>query len=114
VYRLFALFKVSIQETDRTMSLAISNLTRRVGPQTATRLKSVPFVLGFLFATVSLQHSAAAVSYNSQPDGVQVTVDGALRIQFWSPEIVRVAYAAGAATPQLKSPSVVAQPEQFG
>jgi alpha-D-xyloside xylohydrolase len=94
------------------MSLAISNLTRRVGPQTATSLRTVPLVLGFLFATVSLQRSAAAVAYNSQPDGAQLTVDGgALRIQFWSPEIVRVTYAAGAAMPELKSLSVVAQPE---
>ena len=94
------------------MSLAISNLTRRVGSQTATRLKTVPLVLGFLFATVSLQGSAAAVPYNSQPDGAQLTVDGGeLRIQFWSPEIVRVTYAAGAGMPELKSLSVVAQPE---
>ena len=45
-------------------------------------------------------------------DGAQFTVDGGtLRIQFWSPEIVRVTYAATNELPSLKSLSVVASPE---
>jgi alpha-D-xyloside xylohydrolase len=44
-------------------------------------------------------------------DGAQFAVDGGtLRIQFWSPAIVRVTYAAGTELPTLKSLSIVASP----
>ena len=46
-------------------------------------------------------------------DGAQYTVDGGtLRIQFWSPEIVRVTYAATNPLPDIKSLAVVAKPEK--
>ena len=46
-------------------------------------------------------------------DGTQFTVDGGtLRVEFWSPEIVRVTYAATNELPELKSLSVVAKPEK--
>jgi len=48
----------------------------------------------------------------ASPDGVFYHVDGGtLRIQFWSPEIVRVTYAAGSELPTLNSLSVVAHLE---
>ena len=55
---------------------------------------------------------AAVSDYKLQADGAQLSVDGGtLRIQFWSPEIVRVTYAPGVELPELKSLSVVATPE---
>ena len=56
----------------------------------------------------------AAVSASKElSDGAQFTVDGGtLRVQFWSPEIVRVTYAATNELPALKSLSVVASPEK--
>ena len=54
---------------------------------------------------------AAVTASKKLPDGAQFTVDGGtLRVQFWSPEIVRVTYAAAAELPTLKSLSVVATP----
>ena len=54
---------------------------------------------------------AAVTASKKLPDGAQFTVDGGtLRVQFWSPEIVRVTYAAAAELPALKSLSVVATP----
>ena len=49
--------------------------------------------------------SWAAVSASKElADGAQFTVDGGtLRIQFWSPDIVRVTYAGGGRLPALKS-----------
>lgn len=55
--------------------------------------------------------SAATANYKSTPEGAQLTVEsGTLRIQFWSPEIVRVTYAPDTSLPELKSLSVVAKP----
>ena len=55
--------------------------------------------------------SAAVTSSKDLSDGEQFTVDGGtLRIQFWSPEIVRVTFANAAELPALKSVSVVASP----
>ena len=54
---------------------------------------------------------AAVTASQNLADGAQFTLDGGtLRIEFWSPEIVRVTYAAGAELPALKSLSVVAKP----
>ena len=54
---------------------------------------------------------AAVTASKKLPDGAQFTVDGGtLRVQFWSPEIVRVTYAATNELPELKSLSVVAIP----
>jgi alpha-D-xyloside xylohydrolase len=55
--------------------------------------------------------SAAVTASKELPDGGQFTVDGGtLRIQFWSPEIVRVTFATSNEIPALKSLSVVASP----
>ena len=55
---------------------------------------------------------AEVSGYKAQADGALVTVDGGtLRIQFWSPEIVRVTYAPSAELPELKSLSVIGAPE---
>ena len=63
---------------------------------------------------MSLASAEAAVTATKELlDGGQFTVDGGtLRIQFWSPEIVRVTYAATNELPALKSLSVVASPEK--
>ena len=54
---------------------------------------------------------AAVTASKRVSDGSQFTVDGGtLRIQFWSPEIVRVTYAATNELPALKSLTVVAKP----
>jgi alpha-D-xyloside xylohydrolase len=59
-----------------------------------------------------LAATAAEVTASKDlPDGAQFTVDGGtLRIQFWSPEIVRVTYSSTAELPEIKSLSVVAAP----
>src|SRR6185437_13706857 len=94
-----------------TMSLAHLNLSRDARLETAARLKCFPLALGLLLAAGMPYRSTAAVP-SSQPDGAKLTVDGGtLRVQFWSPEIVRVTYAPGAELPELKSLSVVAKPE---
>ena len=54
---------------------------------------------------------AAITASKKLPDGAQFTVDGgSLRVQFWSPDIVRLTYAATAELPAFKSLSVVASP----
>ena len=59
------------------------------------------------------QLTAATSNYKSVADGAQLNVDGGtLRIQFWSPEIVRITFAPGSEMPGLKSLSVVAVPEK--
>src|ERR1051325_4396129 len=68
-------------------------------------------VAGALAMSVAPARSAVTGS-KKLSDGAQFTVDGGtLRIQFWSPEIVRVTYAASNDLPSLKSLSVVAKPE---
>ena len=64
-----------------------------------------------LLAGAVTSTSAATVDYKKLADGAQLSVDGGtLRIQFWSPEIVRVTYAPTTELPELKSLSVVATP----
>lgn len=64
-----------------------------------------------LAAIIVSSATAEPVAYQRQPDGASVRTDGGvLRIQFWSPEIVRVTYVAGTRLPELKSLSVVARP----
>ena len=60
-----------------------------------------------------LFHAHSAVSgFKELTDGAQFASDsGTLRIQFWSPEIVRVTYINSNALPTLNSLSVVAKPE---
>jgi alpha-D-xyloside xylohydrolase len=71
---------------------------------------SFPLIIGVLAMTVAPAWAAVTAS-KKLPDGAQFTVDGGtLRVQFWSPEIVRVTYAAAAELPTLKSLSVVATP----
>ena len=68
-------------------------------------------IAGLLSAAIS-PAVAATANYKSTSEGAQLTVDGGtLRIQFWSPEIVRVTYAADADLPELKSLAVVAKLE---
>lgn len=70
---------------------------------------SFALCLGVLAAPVA---PAAITASKKLSDGAQYAVDGGtLRIQFWSPEIVRVTYAASNALPELTSLSVVAKPE---
>jgi alpha-D-xyloside xylohydrolase len=71
---------------------------------------SFPLIIGVLAMTLAPAWAAVTAS-KKLPDGAQFTVDGGtLRVQFWSPEIVRVTYAPGAELPTLKSLSVVATP----
>ena len=71
---------------------------------------SFPLIIGVLAMTLAPAWAAVTAS-KKLPDGAQFTVDGGtLRVQFWSPEIVRVTYAAAAELPALKSLSVVASP----
>jgi alpha-D-xyloside xylohydrolase len=71
---------------------------------------SFTLILGILAMSLA-SASAAVTAAKKLPDGAQFTLDGGtLRVQFWSPEIVRVTYAAAAELPALKSLSVVASP----
>jgi alpha-D-xyloside xylohydrolase len=74
--------------------------------------KHLSFTLIIGVLAMSLAPAWAAVTASKTlPNGAQFTVDGGtLRIQFWSPEIVRVTYAASPELPALKSLSVVANP----
>ena len=72
--------------------------------------KSFALIVGVLALTLAPAW-AAVTAMKELPGAAQFTVDGGtLRIQFWSPEIVRVTYAAAAELPALKSLSVVASP----
>ena len=70
------------------------------------------FIIGGL--AISLASARGSVTQSKKlSDGAEFTTDGGtLRIQFWSPEIVRVTYAATNRLPELKSLAVVAQPEK--
>ena len=74
--------------------------------------KSVPLTI--IVGCLALLYTSALAEVTESkelPDGSQFTVDdGTLRIQFWSPEIVRVTFAASNQIPDLKSLSVVASP----
>ena len=71
---------------------------------------SFPLIIGVLAMTLAPAWAAVTAS-KELPDGAQFTVDGGtLRVRFWSPEIVRVTYAAATELPALKSLSVVANP----
>lgn len=71
---------------------------------------SVALSIGILAATAA-PLCAAPSQYKKLADGAQLSVDGGtLRVQFWTPEIVRVTYAPGTEIPELKSLSVVATP----
>ena len=71
---------------------------------------SVALSIGIL-AGAAVPLAAATSNYKKLADGAQLSVDGGtLRIQFWSPVIVRVTYTPGADIPELKSLSVVATP----
>ena len=74
--------------------------------------KRLSFTLVIGILGLPLAHARATVTASKNlPDGAQFTIDGGtLRIQFWSPEIVRVTYAATNELPMLKSLSVVANP----
>jgi len=73
---------------------------------------SFALVAGVLAMTLAPAWAAVTAS-KKLPDGAQFTIDGGtLRVQFWSPEIVRVTYAATNELPALKSLSVVASPEK--
>ncbi len=67
-------------------------------------------IIGLL--AISLAPARAGVTASKEsPEGARYSVDGGtLRIQFWSPEIVRVTYAPDAELPALNSLSVVASP----
>src|SRR6185437_4303057 len=73
--------------------------------------KTMPTLLLGLLA-LSLASSRGAVGNSRKlSDGTELTVDGGtLRVQFWSPEIVRVTYVNGAELPANKNLSVIAVP----
>ncbi len=74
------------------------------------RSLSFATTIGLLALTLAPARGAVTAS-KKLSDGAQFTVDGGtLRIQFWSPEIVRVTYAPGTELPTLKSLSIVARP----
>ena len=65
-----------------------------------------------VLASLGIPAHAAVTASKKLSDGAQFIVDGGtLSIQFWSPEIVRITYAATNQLPSLKSVSVVASPE---
>src|SRR5215469_10471217 len=69
------------------------------------------FIIGVL-ASASPEAFARVTGIKELADGAQFTIEtGTLRVQFWSPEIVRVTYAATAEQPRLNSLSVIASPE---
>jgi alpha-D-xyloside xylohydrolase len=71
---------------------------------------SLAAIIGVLAMSFS-PASAAVTAAKELPDGAQFTVEGGmLRIQFWSGDIVRVTYAAGAELPAIESLAVVARP----
>ena len=72
---------------------------------------SLGIIIGVL--AVSIAPAWATITSSKKlSDGAQYAVDGGtLRVQFWSPEIVRITYAASNALPELNSLSVVAKPE---
>jgi len=75
---------------------------------------SLAFIAGILALPLAPAW-AAVTAAKKLSDGAQYTVDGGtLRVEFWSPEIVRVTYAATNEVPALKSLSVVAKPEKAG
>jgi len=66
-----------------------------------------------IFAASLMQVEAAVSGFKESPAGAQCSVDGGtLRIQFWSPEIVRVTYARSNELPTLNSLTVIAKPEK--
>jgi alpha-D-xyloside xylohydrolase len=75
-----------------------------------TKYLSVILIIGIL--GLGLSPAPAAVTGSKKlSDGAQFTIDGGtLRIQFWSPEIVRVTYVDGTELPTNKSLSVIASP----
>jgi alpha-D-xyloside xylohydrolase len=67
-------------------------------------------IMGVLATSVA-SAGAAVTASKKLPDGELFAVDGGtLRVQFWSPEIVRVTYATTAGLPAHKSLSVTASP----
>jgi alpha-D-xyloside xylohydrolase len=64
--------------------------------------------------TMTLASARAAVTTSKKlSGGTEFAIDGGtLRVEFWSPEIVRVTFAATNELPELKSLSVVAKPEK--
>ena len=69
-------------------------------------------IIGTL-AIFMVSADAAITASEKLSDGAQYAVDGGtLRIQFWSPEIVRVTCAATNQLPGTESLSVVAKPEK--
>src|SRR6185312_16316007 len=92
-------------KTDRNTSLSRRKPPREIQMKKLFAHASTVAVLG---AAASLVLAAPAAVENTE-SGARLAVDGGtLRIQFWSPEIVRVTYAPGAELPELKSLSVVA------
>ena len=77
-------------------------------------MKEYAFVV-LLFAVlagISAPLNALTSQFRQTIDGAQVTVDGStLRIQFWSPEVVRVTYAPGPDLPAQKSLAVIPTPQ---
>src|SRR5579864_94549 len=74
---------------------------------------SFTLMIGIL-ASASSETRAGVTEVNKLADGAQFTIDtNALRVQFWSPEIVRVTYSRIGEQPTLKSLSVIATPEAF-
>jgi alpha-D-xyloside xylohydrolase len=66
-----------------------------------------------ILASIARPASAAVTASKKLSDGALITMDGGtLRIQFWSPEIVRVTYVDGSEFPTNRSLSVVASPEK--
>ena len=77
--------------------------------------KKLPgLILGLLLAGLSLNLArGSAADPKKLSNGAQFAVDGGtLRVDFWSPEIVRVTYVNGTEFPTNKSLSVVASPEK--
>jgi alpha-D-xyloside xylohydrolase len=74
--------------------------------------KHLSFILLAGIFGVALAPAQAAVTGSKKlSDGAQFTIDGGtLRVQFWSPEVVRVTYVEGAQLPTNKSLTVVASP----
>jgi alpha-D-xyloside xylohydrolase len=76
-------------------------------------MKNIPcltLIIGVLAVSQAPAWTAVTVS-KELPDGAQFSVDGGtLRVEFWSPEIVRVTYATAPEVPPLGSLAVIASP----
>ena len=87
---------------------------RLLGKSKCYMTKTLRVLILGLLLSLSLDAAGGPVANSRKlSNGAQFAVDGGtLRVEFWSPEIIRVTYATGAELPTNKSLSVIASPEK--